>query len=80
MVVAERKRSLSGVLEYYQERGANTSKIINKCVPNRQVRNHTKENPEKGKPTFEANQEQLLILHKSMYLKIQNLILKTAGI
>ena len=80
MVVAERKRSLSGVLEYYQERGANTSKIINKCVPNRQVRNHTKENPEKGKPTFEANQEQLLILQKLVHLKIQNLILKTAGI
>ena len=80
MVVAERKRSLSGVLEYYQERGANTSKIINKCVPNRLVRNHTKENPEKGKPTFEANQEQLLILQKLIHLKIQNLILKTAGI
>ena len=80
MVVAERKRSLSGVLEYYQERGANTSKIINKRVPNRQVRNHTKENPEKGKPTFEANQEQLLILQKLIHLKIQNLILKTAGI
>ena len=80
MVVAERKRSLSGVLEYYQERGANTSKIINKCVPKRQVRNHTKENPEKGKPTFEANQEQLLILQKLIHLKIQNLILKTAGI
>ena len=33
MAVAERKGSLSSVLEYYQEQGANTNKIINKCVP-----------------------------------------------
>ena len=33
MAVAERKGSLSCVLEYYQEQGANTNKIINKCVP-----------------------------------------------
>ena len=35
MAVAERKGSLSRVLEYYQELGANTNKIINKCVPKR---------------------------------------------
>ena len=33
MAVAERKWSLSHVLEYYQERGASTNEIINKCVP-----------------------------------------------
>ena len=35
MAVAERKRSLSRALEYYQEQRAGTNKIINKCVPKR---------------------------------------------
>ena len=32
MAVAERKGSLPHVLEYYQEQGANTSKVINKYI------------------------------------------------
>ena len=55
MAVAERKGSLSCALGYYQEQGANTNKIINVSL-NGQVRNHTRENREKGKTTFEANQ------------------------
>ena len=56
MAVAERKGILSCVLEYYQEQGDNTNKIILNVFPKGQVRNHTRENPEKGKTTFEANQ------------------------
>ena len=56
MAVAERKGNLSRVLEYCQDHGANTNKIINHLSPNGQVRNHTRENREKGKTIFEANQ------------------------
>ena len=35
MAVDERKGSLSRVLEYYQEQGANTNKIISRCIPKR---------------------------------------------
>ena len=56
MAVAERKGSLSRILEYYQEQGDNTNKIINKCVPKWAGENHARENPGKGKTTYEANQ------------------------
>ena len=56
MAVAERKGSLVRVLEFYQEQGANNNKIEIDVSPNGQVRNHIRENPEKGKTKFEANQ------------------------
>ena len=49
MAVAERKGSLSRVLEYYQEQGANTNKIINKCVPKRAGEKSHQRKPRKGK-------------------------------
>ena len=49
MSVAERKGSLSCVLEYYQEQGANTNKIINKCVPKRAGEKSHRRKPGKGK-------------------------------
>ena len=49
MAVAERKGSLSRVLEYYQERGANTNKTINKCVPKRAGKKSHQRKPRKGK-------------------------------
>ena len=49
MAVAERKGSLSCVLEYYQEQGANTNKIINKCVPKRAGEKSHQRKPRKGK-------------------------------
>ena len=49
MAVAERKGSLSRVLEYYQEQGANTNKIINKCVPKRAGEKSHLGKPRKGK-------------------------------
>ena len=49
MAVAERKGSLSCVLEYYQEQGANTNKIINKCVPKRAGEKSHRRKPGKGK-------------------------------
>ena len=48
MVVAERKESLSCVLEYYQELGANTNKI-NKCVPKWAGEKSHQRKPRKGK-------------------------------
>ena len=49
MAVAERKGSLSCVLEYYQEQGANTNKIINKCVPKRVGEKSHQKKTRKGK-------------------------------
>ena len=49
MAVAERKGSLSCVLEYYQEQGANTNKIINKCVPKGAGEKSHQRKPRKGK-------------------------------
>ena len=45
----EKKGSLSRVLEYYQEQGANTNKIINKCVPKRAGEKSHRRKPGKGK-------------------------------
>ena len=44
MALSERKVSLPHVVKNYQERGANTNKIIINASPNGQVR--TRENPE----------------------------------
>ena len=52
----QKERSLSCVLEYYQEQGANTNKIINKCVPKRAGDKSHQRKPRKEKTTFEANQ------------------------
>ena len=49
MAVDEKKGSLSCVLEYYQEQGANTNKIINKCVPKRAGEKSHQRKPRKGK-------------------------------
>ena len=49
MVVAERKGSLSRVLEYYQEREGNTNEIINECVPKREGEKSHQRKPRKGK-------------------------------
>ena len=56
MAVAEKKGSLFRVLEYYQEQGANTNKIINKRVPKRAGDKSHQRKPRKEKTTFEANQ------------------------
>ena len=47
--VAERKESLSRILEYYQGQGANTNKVINKCVPKRAGEKSHQRKPWKGK-------------------------------
>ena len=49
MAVAERKGSLSRVLEYYQEQGADTNKIITKCVPKWDGEKSLQRKPRKGK-------------------------------
>ena len=49
MAVAEREGNLSRVLEYYQERGANTNTIINKCVPKRAGEESYQRKPRKRK-------------------------------
>ena len=54
MAVAERKGSLSRVLEYYQERGANSNRIINKCVPKRARQKSHQRKPRKGKSNIRS--------------------------
>ena len=49
MAVAERKGSLSRVLEYYQEQGANTNKIISRCIPKRTGEKSHQRKPRKKK-------------------------------
>ena len=49
MAVAERKGGLCRVLEYYQEQGANTNKMINKCVPKRAGEKSHQIKPRKAK-------------------------------
>ena len=47
--VAERKGSLSRVLEYYPVQGVNSNKIINKCVPKRPGEKSHQRTPRKRK-------------------------------
>ena len=54
MAVAERKGSLSRVLEYYQEQEANTNEIINKCVPKRAGEKSHQRTPRKGKNNIQS--------------------------
>ena len=49
MAVAERKGSLSRFLEYYQEQGADTNKIINKYAPKWAGEKSLQRKPRKGK-------------------------------
>ena len=54
MAVAERKGSLSHVIEYYQEQGANTNKMISKCVPKRAGEKSHQRKPIKGKSNIRS--------------------------
>ena len=54
MAVAERKGSLSHVIEYYQEQGANTNKMISKCVPKRAGEKSQQRKPIKGKSNIRS--------------------------
>ena len=49
MAVGERKGTLSCVLEYFEERGANTNKIINKCVSKQAGKKSHQRKPRKQK-------------------------------
>ena len=49
MAVAERKGRLSCVLLYYQEQGAKTDKMKNKCVPKQAGEKSQQRTPGKGK-------------------------------